>query len=181
MISTLGVETVRLNPQEAEGAKKEEKRLKQATLAPHRIRSNCNKASCSTKRWFYCIQRGSRTGQSLKTDLLPSHESGGVLPERHFTTAQIQLFKETNLVAFYIYHKRVLQPAKIHLLAGTNKFGSFERLWVKMISRTYFLFLFQTTFFSIIIIFRQLPLHDRTSLYQWCLSGLPSKPTNPIS
>ena len=34
MISTLGVETVRLKPQEAEGAKKEEKRLKQVTPAP---------------------------------------------------------------------------------------------------------------------------------------------------
>ena len=47
------------------------------------------------------LTRGSRTGQSSKTDPLPRHESGGVLPEQHFITAQIYLLLLTNISINY--------------------------------------------------------------------------------
>ena len=84
------------------------------------------------------LTRGSRTGQSSKTDPLPRHESGGVLPEQHFITAQIYLFLLTNIS---INYRNV-----VHLV-------------IKIM----------------IIFFRQLPLHDGTSLYQWCLLRLPGE------
>ena len=55
MISPLGGETVRLKPQEAKGAKHEEKqRLKQVTR-PHRTESEAIGIKRTAQRWFYCI------------------------------------------------------------------------------------------------------------------------------
>lgn len=132
MISTLGGEVVRLKPQERKGAKNEEKqRFKQVTPAAHRIRSNCNKkynigfialsgAPAQARAWRPIYFLVTKAGVSSQNDVLQLHKS--ICSER-----QIYLL-------FIFIANGILQPQKIRLLAGTNKFGSFDRLWVKMIS-----------------------------------------------
>ena len=159
MISPLGGETERLNPQEATNPPPGQKTEKNNALSKVTAqRSNCDNKVSRTLVLLHLarhstgplphnsrpalvllhLTRGSRTGQSSKTDPLPRHESGGVLPEQHFITAQIYLFLLTNIS---INYRNV-----VHLV-------------IKII----------------IIFFRQLPLHDGTSLYQWCLLRLPGE------
>ena len=121
MISPLGGETERLNPQEATNPPGQKTEKNNALSKVTAQGSNCDNKVSRTLVLLHLarhstgplphnsrpalvllhLTRGSRTGQSSKTDPLPRHESGGVLPEQHFIRAQIYLFLLTNISINY--------------------------------------------------------------------------------
>ena len=136
MISTLDVETVRLNPQEADGAKNEENASSKQHPHPTEPEAIAIKqaaaqnvgfiafsgAAARARAWRLIYFLLTKAGVSSQNDILQLHKS-------NCSRRQIYLL-------FIFIKNGILQPAKIRLLVGTNKFGSFDRLWVKIISWT---------------------------------------------